>query len=130
MSEIKKEGLGDLQLSERQGRRAATQTKKQIIKTGKFFMTAGVSRAVADSSLFSRFVLGSLGRHKYQDWGDVYHHDSETNDYAIEHGGRIISSYNIPALMSISDGQRPQTKIWIITEACRTYTTVLFPSEY
>ncbi len=130
MSEIKKEGLGDLQLSDRQGRRAATQTKKQIIKTGQFFMTAGVSRAVAGSSLFSRFVLGSLGRHKYQDWGDVCHHDAETNDYALAHGGRIISSYNIPKYLNIAESMRPQTKIWIITEACRSYTTVLFPSEY
>jgi len=105
-------------------------TKKQPIDTGQFFMTAGISRAIANSSLFSRFVLGSFGRHKYRDWGDVSKHDQETNDYALEHGGRIICSYNIPTHLRISDGHRLQTKIWIITEACRSYTTALFPSEY
>ena len=107
-----------------------TQTKKQIIQTGQFFMSAGVSRAVASSTLFHRFVIGSLGRHKYQDWGDVCHHDAETNDYALSHGGRIISSYSIPKYLNIAERMKPQTKIWIITEACRSYTTVLFPSEY
>lgn len=105
-------------------------SKKQIIKTGQFFLTAGVNLAVADSNLFSRFVLGCYGRHKYQDWGELAHHDSEMNDYALQHGGRILSSYNIPKHIHISNGQRPQTKIWIITESCRSYTTVLFPSEY
>jgi len=108
-----------------------TQTiKKQPIDTGQFFMTAGISRAISNSSLFSRFVLGSFGRHKYQDWGDVSHHDKETNDYALEHGGRIISSYTIPKYLNIAESMKPQTKIWIITEACRSYTTALFPSEY
>ena len=107
-----------------------TQTKKQAIDTGRLFMTAGVSRAVASYSLFIRFVLGSLGRHRYADWGDVSHHDAETNEYALEHGGRIISSYTIPRHMRISDGQSPQSRIWMITESCRSYTTVLFPSEY
>ena len=115
-------------------------------------MTAGISRAVANSSLFSRFVLGSFGRHKYQDFGDLSKHDRETNDYALEHGGRIISSYTIPKHLNIAESMRPQTKIWIITEgiegSCKadvrgtsdrvnrkaggsaSYTTVLFPSEY
>ena len=108
-----------------------TQTsKKQTLDIGQLFMTTGMSRAVAKSTLFSRFVTGSIGRHKYRDYGELSHHDAETNDYAIEHGGRIISSYDIPNYLSIAESQRPQTKVWIITEACRSYTTVLFPSEY
>ena len=108
-----------------------TQTvKKQPIDTGQFFMTAGIIQAVANSSLFSRFVLGSYRRHKYQDFGDVSKQDQETNEYALEHGGRIISSYTIPKYLNIAESMRPQTKIWIITESCRSYTTALFPSEY
>ena len=130
--------------------------KKQPIETGQFFMTAGISRAIANSSLFSRFVLGSYGQHKYGDWGDRrtpdvnrdeclgdiqgreplsgweadIPWDHQINDYNVIHGGRIISSYKIPPYLRISHGQRPQTHIWIITEACRSYTTALFPSEY
>ncbi len=105
--------------------------QKEAINIGQLFMTQGVNRQVADSSLFSRFVLGCVGRHRYQDWGDSSAHDKEMNDYSLQHGGRIISSYNLPKGLQIRDSyQRQQTRVWIITEANRAYTTVLFPSEY
>ena len=45
--------------------------------------------------------------------------DAAANRFAIEHGARILSSYDIA-------GKR----VWIITEADRSMTTLLFPEEY
>ena len=61
------------------------------------------------------FVLLHLGGH----WGDVDHHDAAANTNAVRNGHRIMSAYTF-------HGQR----IWIITEADRTVTTALLPSEY
>lgn len=60
-----------------------------------------------------------LARHASGDWGSVPAEDATTNHRAVEHGARILSSYDIA-------GKR----IWIITEADRSVTTLLFPEEY
>ena len=60
-----------------------------------------------------------LRRHASGDWGDVPPEDALANQRAVMHGARILSSYDIA-------GER----VWIITEADRSVTTLLFPSEY
>jgi len=46
--------------------------------------------------------------------------DKEANEQALALGDlRLFSSYTLP-----------QSKIWIVTEADRSATTVLLPSEY
>ncbi|MCK4161828.1 hypothetical protein HFK89_05105 [Ralstonia pseudosolanacearum] len=60
-----------------------------------------------------------LNRHVRGDWGDVLAEDANANRYAVLVGARIMSSYRIV-------GER----VWIITEADRSVTTLLFPSEY
>lgn len=60
-----------------------------------------------------------LNRHACGDWGDLTASDTEMNRLAVIHGARIFSSYEIA-------GKR----VWIITEADRSSTTLLFPSEY
>ena len=101
-------------------------TGRQTIDMGSLFTTAGVAFHIGASLPFSRFVHGAIGRHKYRDWGDCGHHDREVNDDALINGGRIISVYKLPDHISIEG----ESRIWIITEADRSYTTVLFPSEY
>lgn len=61
-----------------------------------------------------------IKRHASGDWGDVCPEDKKENEFSVEHGFRIMSVYTIP------DGG----KIWIITEADRSSTTVLTPEEY
>lgn len=61
-----------------------------------------------------------LARHHTGDWGEVDDEDSQTNQDALEHGGRIMSVYSVT----------PGVKIWVITEADRSATTILLPSEY
>lgn len=60
-----------------------------------------------------------LSRHVSGDWGLVDPEDGEANEAALVRGGRVLSAYVVPG------GQR----IWIITEADRSATTLLLPSE-
>jgi hypothetical protein len=61
-----------------------------------------------------------LTRHVRGDGGDLCDEDKQTNEQALIDGGRIFSAYHL------DDG----TKIWIITEADRSSTCVLLPSNY
>ena len=61
-----------------------------------------------------------LYRHASGDWGELSAEDRNENEVSIRDGCRILSAY------CLADG----TKIWIITEADRSATTVLLPEEY
>ena len=61
-----------------------------------------------------------LTRHLRGDWGDLDSHDRRENEYSLRHGLRLLSAY------ALQDG----TKIWVITEADRSATTILLPNEY
>jgi hypothetical protein len=65
------------------------------------------------------FLMRCLERHANQDWGDLCAEDRRTNDNAVKHGGRVLSSYELRG-----------DKLWIITEADRSVTTLLTPDEY
>ncbi len=60
-----------------------------------------------------------LNRHVRGDWGDVPSEDAKENELAVSRRLRLLSSYTIA-------GKR----VWIITEADRSSTCLLFPSEY
>ncbi len=59
-------------------------------------------------------------RHQHGDWGSVPPEDAEENTNSVSNGCRILSSYYL------NDTDR----IWIITEADRSATTLLLPNEY
>jgi hypothetical protein len=61
-----------------------------------------------------------LHRHVVGDWGDLDEHDRAENDLSVKEGFRLLSAYTL----------RDGTRIWIITEADRSSTTILLPSEY
>ena len=81
--------------------------------------TDEVNDKMHDSPHFGEFVFQSIARHISGDWGDMCKEDKETNEEALTEGNRLFSAY--------VDGL---TQIWIITEADRSCTTVLFPHEY
>ena len=60
-----------------------------------------------------------LSRHAAGDWGELDPHDRRENELALEHGRRLLSSYPVGG-----------GRVWIITEADRSYTTLLLPEEY
>ena len=61
-----------------------------------------------------------LVRHIGGNWGDVDEHDRKENELSLRHGLRLLSVY------TLSTG----IKFWVITEADRSVTTFLLPSEY
>jgi len=61
-----------------------------------------------------------IKRHAAGDWGEVGAADKKENELSIKEGFRIMSVYRVPG----------GGKIWIITEADRSYTTVLTPEDY
>ena len=61
-----------------------------------------------------------LTRHLRGDWGDLCQEDKTENELSLKHGFRLLSSY------PITDSDT----LWIITEADRSVTTLLLPSEY
>jgi hypothetical protein len=61
-----------------------------------------------------------LDRHISGDWGEVGSEDWEENELSLKKNFRLLSAY------TLSTG----TKIWIITEADRSATTLLLPDEY
>lgn len=87
-------------------------------RLGQVCLTRGVNDHAAEDSDFARFVFDSLRRHVHGDWGDLCPEDKQENEFSVENGYRLLSSYNGPR------------KIFIITEADRSSTTVLFPEEY
>ena len=61
-----------------------------------------------------------LSRHVAGDWGEVGSEDRRANDEAVVKSERVLSAYRM----------KTGEKIWIITEADRSATTILLPSEY
>jgi hypothetical protein len=60
-----------------------------------------------------------LARHATGDWGELCAFDRCQNQIALQDGCRVLSSYEVPA-----------GRVWIITEADRSITTILLPEEY
>ena len=81
---------------------------------------------------FSAVAL--ISRHSQGIWGDLCDEDRAENEYAVTRRLRILSCYRLV------DGERlaatPLDKrsalptLWIITEADRSVTTLLLPSDY
>jgi hypothetical protein len=65
-------------------------------------------------------ILTALDRHIRADWGDVTPADRDENNFSLQEGFRILSAYHT----AIGE------KFWLITEADRSVTTVLLPSDY
>jgi len=89
-----------------------------LFSLGKVVATAGVAHEMRDP-LFHDAVWECIALHSQGNWGDLADEDKQANDRAVLTGDeRILSSY------------QTIKKIWIITEADRSATTVLFPDEY
>ncbi|KAE9848418.1 hypothetical protein QZM25_32065 [Burkholderia contaminans] len=61
-----------------------------------------------------------LARHVHGDWGELSEEDRLQNELAVLLGLRLLSSYPLPT----------GGKVWVITEADRSATTILLPDDY
>lgn len=92
---------------------------KALFPMGSLYITAGV-HTWSEYTIDNAFLLAELlARHATGDWGDIAEGDKGINEQAIKDGSRIMSVYKLE-----------DTTLWIITEADRSTTTVLLPSEY
>jgi len=96
------------------------QLKSPKFPLGQLVVTRGVNDKTAEDKAFAVFVLDSLNRHGQGDWGNLCDEDKRENELSLKEGFRLLSAYEKDGL----------PKIWIITEADRSATTVLFPEEY
>lgn len=64
--------------------------------------------------------LTGVRRHASGDWGELSDEDRQENQLSLQEGFRLLSAYT----------SRGGVKFWIITEADRSATTVLLPSDY
>ena len=92
-------------------------THKPKFELGQVVTTPGAMKALSrnqtDASKYMK-------RHQAGDWGDVSVDDAQENEYALTQGLSITSVYTL----------KDETRLWIITEADRSATTVLLPAEY
>ncbi len=99
-----------------------------LSRTSQFSAGRIVTTTGAKSACNLAYMMQCLHRHMMGDWGVVDAEDQKTNDRAVKCGSRIISAYPI-------DSSKPckgfgDNTLWIITEADRSVTTFLLPSEY
>lgn len=97
-------------------------------ETGRIVVTIGVDELMRKDAGFGKFVKVSLGRFLHGDWGDLCQEDRDSNEKSLMSGDRLFASY----VKHGTDVDEPPVKykIWIITEADRSATTILFPEEY
>lgn len=88
-------------------------------ETGKVYLTKGIDELMSSDTHFRMFVSTSLGRYIQGDWGNLCEEDQRLNEQALIDGDRLMGSYT-----------KGEKKIWIITEADRSTTTILLPEEY
>ena len=85
---------------------------------GQTFITPGAEEAL---QIAGQTAIEFLRRHMSCDWGsELSEEDVQENEVSLKQGFRLLSAYRT------GKGQ----KLWIITEADRSATTVLLPSEY
>ena len=92
-------------------------TVNSRFKLGQVVSTPGALEALEEAGVAP---VTLLMRHASGDWGEVPPEDAEENELSVREGFRILSSYVLST----------KVKVWVITEADRSVTTFLLPSEY
>ena len=93
------------------------QSNQPRFSLGQCVATPGAIDAIAESG---EEQCSFVRRHHGGDWGQVCEEDAQANEDALTHGGRLLSVYFT----------KNNTKLYVITEADRSVTTVLLADEY
>ena len=101
----------------RRNHSTTSQTSVTRFALGQTFITPGAEEAL---QMAGQTELEFLRRHMSCDWGELSEDDVRENELSLTEGFRLLSAYQT------GKGQ----KLWIITEADRSATTILLPSEY
>lgn len=66
-------------------------------------------------------LASMLARHAMGDWGDLNAGGKQHNDEALIRGGQLFSVYEVAGT---------DLEFWIITEADRSKTTIMLPTDF
>jgi hypothetical protein len=91
--------------------------RKPLFNLGQLVATPGALAALEKSG---QSPMDFLSRHVTGDWGEIPDEDRKGNQFSLEKGFRLMSSYRTTA----------NDVVWVITESSRSHTTLLLPSEY
>jgi hypothetical protein len=88
-----------------------------LFPLGRIVATPGALQALQEAG---QSPAEFFDRHASGDWGELDDEDKQENAFSLERHLRILSAYTT----------RAGEKLWIITEADRSATTLLLPQEY
>lgn len=88
-----------------------------LFPLGRLVATPGALERIQETE---QNPLELIARHVVGDWGELGEEDKKENDLSVGAGYRILSAYILHS----------GVKVWVITEADRSVTTILLPSEY
>jgi hypothetical protein len=94
-----------------------TSSLKQRFSLGQTCVTPGALQALVEAGQTGQELFA---RHQAGDWGEVCTEDQQANEEAIIERSRILSAYKLAT----------GVKVWVLTEADRSVTTILLPDEY
>ncbi|HEX8266389.1 MAG TPA: hypothetical protein VF596_13375 [Pyrinomonadaceae bacterium] len=101
-----------------QNNNTITKTQNKVLfPLGRTFLTIGAEEALEESNQQPQEFLA---KHQTGDWGVICAEDKKENEFSLTNGFRLMSAYKT------ANG----TKIWVITEADKSATTILLPNEY
>lgn len=98
---------------------------------GQIVATPGALELLQETG-FSAAAL--ISRHVHGDWGDLCEEDRTENEFAVTRRLRILSCYRLvdAARLAATPTEKRSSlpTLWIISEADRSVTTLLRPSDY
>lgn len=88
-----------------------------LFPLGRVQASGGAIAVLAESE---EDAITYLVKHVTGDWSEMDEEDLQENRYSVDKRLRIFSAYQL----------KSGVRIWIITEADRSVTTILLPEEY
>lgn len=94
----------------------------QLFPLGRIMMTTNLKDTLqrANPAGWEEELQMFINRHASGDWGDLDEEDKLENELSLHRGSRILSAHIAT----------PDIRVWVITEADRSITTVLLPEDY
>ena len=95
----------------------ASRIAKPLFPLGQTYATPEAIEALSEAG---QEAAEFFNRHQRGDWSEMCEEDKRENEYSVDRRLRIFSAYHTSK----------EVKLWVITEADRSVTTILLPSEY
>lgn len=96
------------------------QLLRPLFSTGQVVATPGALSLLSKAGVAP---IDLITRHGFGDWAELSPEDQLQNCLAVAKGGRVFTSFSVGSPPNVE-------KVWVITEADRSSSCVLLPSEY